>query len=589
MDFSTREAPPRKLLRIIRSEAALRLALGEGVLALEKAGGWKSLGYSTLENYARERLGRSGRWISDARALARRINFSPDFLPLRDAVLSGRLSISKVEIVWKLLSGLTQQPVAQVVEAARFLTVKQLRSLARYLEGKPEQPHAEDSGRTWETLVRHIDPVDLMAFEYVVKLITGVSNLPTGDVSRAQAVEYMLAEAMTTLMRFSKVDLPSLAPRAPDTSCDSDSPSPTFDPQQKLDLRPSDEPDPDPCLETDIVWTADLDQIDAQLQSLSSALATRDLDIGILGRECCAMKVHIDAGYDNFDDYCKDVLQYPPASMASRVALVGRLNRLKPIEDALVDGRIGYEAASLIARISHPQNPDDAYHWVERAEHLTLKQLREEIDTARLFSRVNDDAPHPPTRTEMREAADFERTVYSTLIGRTAPEPTPEPPPRAEDHGGRKSGGEASTENLPLRLSLPTDLAVFWRELETEHRTHVGGDFIPFLIRSVLSTWQDAFSHLSKIEYSDVYERDRWRCQNPCCTNRNVTPHHIVFRSAGGGEDRSNLVSLCATCHLELVHGKTARGSTLHVSGQAPDDLSWTTRPNNVTQEAPTS
>jgi len=49
--------------------------------------------------------------------------------------------------------------------------------------------------------------------------------------------------------------------------------------------------------------------------------------------------------------------------------------------------------------------------------------------------------------------------------------------------------------------------------------------------------------------------RDRWRCQNPRCTSRHVTPHHIVFRSAGGGEDRSILLSLCSICHLELVHG----------------------------------
>lgn len=34
-----------------------------------------------------------------------------------------------------------------------------------------------------------------------------------------------------------------------------------------------------------------------------------------------------------------------------------------------------------------------------------------------------------------------------------------------------------------------------------------------------------------------------------------MTPHHIVFRSAGGGEETSNVLSLCVACHLELVHG----------------------------------
>jgi hypothetical protein len=306
-----------------------------------------------------------------------------------------------------------------------------------------------------------------------------------------------------------------------------------------------------------------LEQIDAQLASLSQALARRDLDIGVLGQQCCAAGVHIEAGFDNFDDYCREVLQFSPTSMASRVALANRLWRLEPIEAALMEGRIGYEAASLLARVSQK---DDADTWVERATHLTVKQLREEVETAKLFGRVSDEAPRPPSRSQMREAEDFERAVYSTLIGRMEPEPS-------VDEG--QISGESKVESVPLRLSLPVDLAVFWRELEAEHREHVGGEFVPFLVSTVLGHWRGAFSELSKIEYSDVYQRDRWRCQNPRCTSRHVTPHHIVFRSAGGGEDRSNLLSLCSICHLELVHGKTARGATLRVSGLAPDELNW--------------
>jgi hypothetical protein len=110
---------------------------------------------------------------------------------------------------------LTEQPVAQVVEVARFLTVKQLRALTRLLEGRGEAVDEDAATKSWVTLTRKVDPVDLMAFEYVLKLISGVSNMPNGDTSRAQAVEYVLAEAMTTLMRFSKLDLPSLAPPEP--------------------------------------------------------------------------------------------------------------------------------------------------------------------------------------------------------------------------------------------------------------------------------------------------------------------------------------------------------------------------------------
>ncbi len=547
------------LLRLIRGEGALRLALGEGLLALETCGGWKALGYPTLDAYARERLGRSGRWFSDARALARRLSESPDFRPLRDALSRGRLSTSKVEVVLKLLSGLTEQPVVQVVEMARFLTVKQLRQLVRVLEGRPTDSADAASPRSWVTITRQLDPVDLMAFEYILKLISSVSNLPDTDHSRAEAVEYVLAEAMTTLMRYSKLDLPSLAPEPEQAEAiQSVSEAPLTH-----DFRPSTNPDLDPALETEIAWPEPLELIDAQLASLSQTLARRDLDIGVLGRECALSGLHLEAGFPNFDDYCREVLQYPPTSMAARVALAERLRRLPPIETALLEGRIGFEAASLLARVSQAA---DAEEWVERASRLTLKRLREEVETARLFGRVSNEPARPPSRTQLREAQDFERTVYATLIGRTVSTLTPDE--------GQKSGG-SQVEKTPLRLNLPVDLATFWRELESEHREHLGGDFVPFLIQTVLGTWRDAFSHLSKIEYSDVYERDRWRCQNPRCSSRHVTPHHIIFRSAGGGEERSNLLSLCAICHLELVHGKTARGSTLHVSGQAPDDLEW--------------
>ncbi len=52
-----------------------------------------------------------------------------------------------------------------------------------------------------------------------------------------------------------------------------------------------------------------------------------------------------------------------------------------------------------------------------------------------------------------------------------------------------------------------------------------------------------------------------------------MTPHHIRFRSRGGGDEPSNLVSLCDKCHLSLVHG-----GHLTVTGLAPHALDWSAR-----------
>jgi hypothetical protein len=55
-------------------------------------------------------------------------------------------------------------------------------------------------------------------------------------------------------------------------------------------------------------------------------------------------------------------------------------------------------------------------------------------------------------------------------------------------------------------------------------------------------------------EYFGVYRRDAFRCASPVCTRRDVTPHHLQFRSRGGGDEDENVTSLCVWCHLHGVH-----------------------------------
>src|SRR5262245_53451288 len=85
-----------RLATLGRSSGAMRLRIGEGLLRLEAAGGARLLGFPNLESYCREALGRAGRWGSDVRGLARRLTILPN---LRNALMSGRLSISMVELL----------------------------------------------------------------------------------------------------------------------------------------------------------------------------------------------------------------------------------------------------------------------------------------------------------------------------------------------------------------------------------------------------------------------------------------------------------------------------------------------------------
>lgn len=64
-----------------------------------------------------------------------------------------------------------------------------------------------------------------------------------------------------------------------------------------------------------------------------------------------------------------------------------------------------------------------------------------------------------------------------------------------------------------------------------------------------------------------VFSRDGYRCR--CCGHdRNLHPHELQYRSAGGDpHDISNVVTLCNLCHLEGEHGKIGKGKTLHIGG----------------------
>jgi 5-methylcytosine-specific restriction endonuclease McrA len=54
---------------------------------------------------------------------------------------------------------------------------------------------------------------------------------------------------------------------------------------------------------------------------------------------------------------------------------------------------------------------------------------------------------------------------------------------------------------------------------------------------------------------SQVLRRDHWKCQ-VCGKMTNLEVHHMRFRSRGGDDSESNLITLCARCH-NSVHSRS--------------------------------
>lgn len=80
-----------------------------------------------------------------------------------------------------------------------------------------------------------------------------------------------------------------------------------------------------------------------------------------------------------------------------------------------------------------------------------------------------------------------------------------------------------------------------------------------------------------------VLNRDNYTCQ--CCKGKHkdskLEVHHIVFRSQGGSDEESNLITLCHTCHTALHSGKIS----LNLKGKVKGTLKYATQMNSIRKQ----
>ena len=80
-----------------------------------------------------------------------------------------------------------------------------------------------------------------------------------------------------------------------------------------------------------------------------------------------------------------------------------------------------------------------------------------------------------------------------------------------------------------------------------------------------------------------VLNRDNYTCQ--CCKGKHkdskLEVHHIVFRSQGGSDEESNLITLCHTCNKDLHSGKI----NPKLKGKVKGTLKYATQMNSIRKQ----
>ena len=153
--------------------------------------------------------------------------------------------------------------------------------------------------------------------------------------------------------------------------------------------------------------------LDAMVVEVSARLASRDVWLGRLLSRFLFARGWQRLGYASEQHYFDERLGMARSTARGRVTLARRSSWLEGLDEALQEGAVGYEQASLLARVA---NPDTLEAWIARAKARTFKHLREEVRAADLIARVVGRGPvgvAPPTDEELAAVFDFERRVLS--------------------------------------------------------------------------------------------------------------------------------------------------------------------------------
>jgi hypothetical protein len=343
-------------------------------------------------------------------------------------------------------------------------------------------------------------------------------------------------------------------------------------------------------------------ELDHHARALCDALARNELEVSRLVLSFHRADGWRRLGYASETQYARERLGISVSSLLARRSLAFRLEKLPAIAAALGSGQIGVEAALQLVRVATEQSEAA---WLERARRRTIKHLKEEVAAALTAVRWSGEREClPPQEAEMAEFHALEQAVVSgrfqqlqadagahggnwaaavdaaaepatgprrawrvmlaslaaCLTGRFQTSAAP-PATGVSPAGSTRSPSSGGSGRVTVTLRVARATRCWWRELEAQARRWLPCkvSWLRFACSSLWRAWQHLLG--ADVAYGRIYVRDRHRCASPVCNRRDVTPHHLRFRSAGGTDDDDNVVSVCSWCHLHGIHGGRIRAS----------------------------
>ena len=517
------EALDARLTELARNGAPLRRALARIAGTFVERRAWEPLGFARLADYARERPGLSARELYDLAHVDAALAKLP---AIGAALASGRLGWTKARLLCRVatpedeglwLAAAGRLSAAALAREVRAIDVDSIE--AGVLDPLDDEPGEREVVRV--RTPRHVKS----KWGYVKRTLRRVVG---GILPTETCVELVAAEVLSAIRL--EVDPATLLPLARRVHSGMADPDVVAEPV----LTPNVPAPASPFVEALVAGLEDAEprELDARLRraaALEQGVLSR---IGPLLLALVAARAHFQLGFRSLDCYAREQL-----AMSSRKArALLRLERACALAPALGEawrsGRITWSQSQVLVPLMLAEGSEPFHSaWVARAADVTVRRLEDDVEHA-------------------LASGSFDPAVMPEL-------------PEGVQIGAEHTGPETDV----WVANVPADVGRLFRAClgSVARRLNSGpGAALEAMFDHCIDTW-----YCPTPREHRVFARDGFRCTVPGCTSqRNLHAHHVLFRSAGGGDDLANLVTLCAAHHQRGVHTGLIR-----IAGRAPDCL----------------
>jgi hypothetical protein len=411
----------------------IAIPLARAAAAFVQRQAWSDFGFARVEDHARERFGRSGRWVKDCASLGRALQT----LPLLADALTGDDGGRPIGRVAALLVArvASAESLPAWVALARRVPIRSLRDAVRAARaagsdsppdgearaGDDAQPSADTEDPPADglddlsdrALVRILVPAPLLAaFDEVVDLYRCVEG---HEASVTSFVEALVGEACSAglppdadIQPMKVSPDPAVVEAALARSTDNWSHLPSTSPASwslalaGVSLERLREVE-------SVAATGGAAELDGQIRALLALEEDLDARLAKVLADLAERGAWSRLRFAGVGHYAEERLGVSRTSAEDRVRVVRSLRQFPVLRAACEAGRIGFEATLLILRIlgRGPVPADIERAWVARAEEATVKRLRDEaraLGRTRPLRAVGLAAQAEPFRAEPGQA-----------------------------------------------------------------------------------------------------------------------------------------------------------------------------------------